>query len=279
MFQKKVMAKDSVGNETMQQVNYNIRGPWNWVTLLPCWMIGLTPSQIPVWFDRSPEFISIFRLFALDFDLNPKCPDKTHQAVTQSTVMVFHGNLSSVHKHSRAHLAGLTWQDHLPLWPFSNPAYRWAWDKCPQVTITLGYDPLLILLECTRKKLGRNAQMEVSFCYLAQVWVTGECCGSEIETRKCLGRNFAFKFSVALRILPGNFGNIPYNTTEHDLGTFFSTCGAVTNVRLVYDRETRRPKGFGFCEFADAQGAQNAISQMNGADFNGRALRVNSANK
>ncbi|KAI1716148.1 RNA recognition motif domain-containing protein [Ditylenchus destructor] len=86
------------------------------------------------------------------------------------------------------------------------------------------------------------------------------------------GQNSSSGFSVYV-------GNIPYNTTEHDLGTFFSTCGAVTNVRLVYDRETRRPKGFGFCEFADAQGAQNAISQMNGADFNGRALRVNSANK
>uniref|UniRef100_A0A915ELS5 RRM domain-containing protein n=1 Tax=Ditylenchus dipsaci TaxID=166011 RepID=A0A915ELS5_9BILA len=74
-------------------------------------------------------------------------------------------------------------------------------------------------------------------------------------------------------------GNIPYQTTENDLGNFFSQAGNVTNVRLVYDRETNRPKGFGFCEFADAQGAENAISQLNGADFNGRALRVNSANK
>jgi RNA recognition motif-containing protein len=48
---------------------------------------------------------------------------------------------------------------------------------------------------------------------------------------------------------------------------------------LVYDRETGRPKGFGFCEFSDEQSAQNAISSLNGADFNGRALRVNLANK
>ncbi|KAI1700521.1 RNA recognition motif domain-containing protein [Ditylenchus destructor] len=74
-------------------------------------------------------------------------------------------------------------------------------------------------------------------------------------------------------------GNLPYNTTEQDLGAFFSTCGAVTNVRLPIDRETNRPKGFGFCEFADEQGAQNAVSQLNGADFNGRALRVNPSNK
>eukprot|EP00080_Pristionchus_pacificus_P013367 PDM73387.1 RNA binding protein [Pristionchus pacificus] len=74
-------------------------------------------------------------------------------------------------------------------------------------------------------------------------------------------------------------GNFPYQTTENDLGNFFSQAGHVTGVRIVVDRETGRPKGFGFCEFADEQGAQNAISQFNGADFNGRSLRVNMANR
>jgi RNA recognition motif-containing protein len=48
---------------------------------------------------------------------------------------------------------------------------------------------------------------------------------------------------------------------------------------LVYDRETGRPKGFGFCEFEDERGAQKAIDNFNGQEFNGRALRVNWANK
>uniref|UniRef100_A0A915DI30 RRM domain-containing protein n=1 Tax=Ditylenchus dipsaci TaxID=166011 RepID=A0A915DI30_9BILA len=74
-------------------------------------------------------------------------------------------------------------------------------------------------------------------------------------------------------------GNLPYNVSENDLGNFFSTAGQVTNVRIVIDRETNRPKGFGFCEFADQQGAQNAVTNFNGVDFNGRALRVNLANK
>ena len=74
-------------------------------------------------------------------------------------------------------------------------------------------------------------------------------------------------------------GNIPYQTTEDDLGQFFSQAGQVTNVRLVYDRETGRPKGFGFCEFADEGAANNAIQQFNGVDFHGRALRVNLANR
>jgi RNA recognition motif-containing protein len=74
-------------------------------------------------------------------------------------------------------------------------------------------------------------------------------------------------------------GNIPYQATEDELGHFFSQAGSVVNVRLVYDRETGRPKGFGFCEFADENSAQQAINSLNGSDFNGRALRVNWANK
>lgn len=74
-------------------------------------------------------------------------------------------------------------------------------------------------------------------------------------------------------------GNIPYQCTENDLGNYFSSVGFVNNVRFVYDRNTNRPKGFGFCEFADQTGAENAISKLNGTDFNGRVLRVNWANK
>ncbi|ETN73711.1 hypothetical protein RB195_005872 [Necator americanus] len=74
-------------------------------------------------------------------------------------------------------------------------------------------------------------------------------------------------------------GNLPYQTTEDAIGNYFNQAGRVTNVKIVYDRETGRPKGFGFCEFSDEAGAQNAVNTLNGADFNGRALRVNWANK
>uniref|UniRef100_A0A0K0D0A9 exodeoxyribonuclease III n=1 Tax=Angiostrongylus cantonensis TaxID=6313 RepID=A0A0K0D0A9_ANGCA len=69
-------------------------------------------------------------------------------------------------------------------------------------------------------------------------------------------------------------GNIPYQTTEDAIGNHFSQAGRVTNVRIVYDRETGRPKGFGFCEFSDEAGAQNAVNTLNGTDFNGRSLRI-----
>ncbi|KAK6046439.1 hypothetical protein COOONC_16057 [Cooperia oncophora] len=74
-------------------------------------------------------------------------------------------------------------------------------------------------------------------------------------------------------------GNLPYQTSEQEIGDFFSQAGQVTNVRMVYDRETGRAKGFAFCEFADEAGAQNAMNRLNGADFKGRQLRVNLANR
>lgn len=49
------------------------------------------------------------------------------------------------------------------------------------------------------------------------------------------------------------------------------------NFRLVHDRETGRPKGFGFCEFVDAQTAETAQRNLNGFELNGRPLRVDSA--
>uniref|UniRef100_A0A1I7TU83 RRM domain-containing protein n=1 Tax=Caenorhabditis tropicalis TaxID=1561998 RepID=A0A1I7TU83_9PELO len=70
-------------------------------------------------------------------------------------------------------------------------------------------------------------------------------------------------------------GNAPYQTTEDEIGNFFSNVGQVTNVRIVCDRETGRPRGFAFVEFADEASANKAVEQLNGADFNGRQLRVN----
>uniref|UniRef100_A0A915NN50 RRM domain-containing protein n=1 Tax=Meloidogyne floridensis TaxID=298350 RepID=A0A915NN50_9BILA len=46
----------------------------------------------------------------------------------------------------------------------------------------------------------------------------------------------------------------------------------------IIDRNTQRSKGFGFCEFQDQQGAENAVQKMNGVEMNGRPLRVNWAN-
>jgi len=70
-------------------------------------------------------------------------------------------------------------------------------------------------------------------------------------------------------------GNLPFTTTEEDLQAVFGQHGTVTRIQIIMDRETGRSRGFGFVEMAD--GADNAITQLNGAEFQGRTLTVNEA--
>jgi RNA recognition motif-containing protein len=70
-------------------------------------------------------------------------------------------------------------------------------------------------------------------------------------------------------------GNLPFSTTADDLQQAFSKFGTVTRAQVISDRETGRSRGFGFVEMAD--GAEAAVSAMNGAMFQGRTLTVNEA--
>ena len=71
-------------------------------------------------------------------------------------------------------------------------------------------------------------------------------------------------------------GNLPFTATESDLEELFAQHGEVTSVALINDRETGRPRGFGFIEMEDAA-ADAAIDALNGTDYGGRELRVNQA--
>ena len=71
-------------------------------------------------------------------------------------------------------------------------------------------------------------------------------------------------------------GNLSWGSTEDDVRNFFSKFGTVESVAVITDRETGRSRGFGFVEMDDA-GAEKAISEANGQDLDGRALRVNEA--
>ena len=71
-------------------------------------------------------------------------------------------------------------------------------------------------------------------------------------------------------------GNLPFNATEQDVKTLFERHGKVESVKLINDRETGRPRGFGFVEMSQSE-AQGAIQALNGFQMNGRALRVNEA--
>lgn len=72
-------------------------------------------------------------------------------------------------------------------------------------------------------------------------------------------------------------GNLPFSATEADIRDLFAEYGTVDSVAIVLDRETGRPRGFGFVELAADARAQDAIRDLNGTDLQGRAIKVNEA--
>ena len=73
-------------------------------------------------------------------------------------------------------------------------------------------------------------------------------------------------------------GNLPFSADEDQVRELFAQNGrTVTEVRLITDRETGRPRGFGFVEMASREEADGAIRQLNGYQLDGRALTVNEA--
>ena len=71
-------------------------------------------------------------------------------------------------------------------------------------------------------------------------------------------------------------GNLPFTATEEGVRALFSKHGTVEKVSLITDRETGRPRGFGFVEMSNAD-ASRAMQALNGTDFDGRALKVSEA--
>lgn len=71
-------------------------------------------------------------------------------------------------------------------------------------------------------------------------------------------------------------GNLPFSATAEDVRALFERHGKVESVKLINDRETGKPRGFGFVDMSSSD-AQTAIQQMNGFQMGGRALRVNEA--
>jgi RNA recognition motif-containing protein len=73
-------------------------------------------------------------------------------------------------------------------------------------------------------------------------------------------------------------GNLAFRASKRDLGELFQQYGTVHSVRLMTDRATRKPRGFGFVEM-DPAGAAAAISNLDEHEFHGRQIRVNEANE
>src|SRR4051794_22273826 len=72
-------------------------------------------------------------------------------------------------------------------------------------------------------------------------------------------------------------GNLSFNTTENDLQDLFAAHGSVLEAKLMMDRETGRPRGFGFITMSTPEEAEAAINALSGKNIDGRDLTVNIA--
>src|SRR5450432_554283 len=110
---------------------------------------------------------------------------------------------------------------------------------------------------------GSSTHESGVFCYIANA--------------ACLPVSSLFLFQECFMNKKLYVGNLPYNTTEAQVRELFEQAGTITEVALITDRETGRPKGFGFVEMETVEGAQEAIKRFNGYSLNDRNLTVNEA--
>ncbi len=73
-------------------------------------------------------------------------------------------------------------------------------------------------------------------------------------------------------------GNLPYKTGDSELRELFEEYGEVSDANIIFDRRTRRSRGYGFVEMTNDNEAQKAIDNLNGTEFGERTLKVAEAN-
>ena len=69
-------------------------------------------------------------------------------------------------------------------------------------------------------------------------------------------------------------GNLPYSVKSEELREAFEPYGVVAAAEVIFDRRTKRSRGYGFVEMNDEQAGRRAIAELNGKEFMGRELRV-----
>lgn len=74
-------------------------------------------------------------------------------------------------------------------------------------------------------------------------------------------------------------GGLSWGTDDQKLNDAFATYGVVTEAKVILERDTGRSRGFGFVTFEDGAAADQAIAAMDGAELDGRSIRVNEAKK
>jgi RNA recognition motif-containing protein len=127
----------------------------------------------------------------------------------------------------------------------------------------------------TKKKLTANSKICITDPFIHGVdFFVLDFAWAKLRTDKASSRTFLTEpFFMAKTLY---VGNLPFSASEDDVRSLFTNYGEVVSVKLIMDRETGRPRGFGFVEMNDGD-AGAAIEALDGADFMGRALRVNEA--
>ena len=100
--------------------------------------------------------------------------------------------------------------------------------------------------------------------------------GLKSDSREQPGGNDQSGCAVKI-IMKMYVGNLSFQSTEDEIKDLFSQYGEVTDIHLPMDRETGRPRGFGFVTMDSKDAMVEAIKNLDGEDFDGRALRVNEA--
>jgi RNA recognition motif-containing protein len=97
---------------------------------------------------------------------------------------------------------------------------------------------------------------------------------TQVDPTISLGTHFSGLGDADVKIY---VGNMSFETTESEISELFGSHGEVDKVKLITDRDTGRPRGFGFVEMRNDQSARDAIAALDGTELGGRQLTVNEA--
>jgi RNA recognition motif-containing protein len=97
---------------------------------------------------------------------------------------------------------------------------------------------------------------------------------AQVDPTISLGTHFSGLGDAGVKIY---VGNLSFETTQSEVSELFGSHGEVDDVTLITDRDTGRPRGFGFVQMRDEQAARNAINALDGKELGGRQIKVNEA--
>jgi RNA recognition motif-containing protein len=97
---------------------------------------------------------------------------------------------------------------------------------------------------------------------------------TQVDPTISLGTHFSGLGDAGVKIY---VGNLSFETSESEVNQLFAAHGEVDEVAIITDRDTGRPRGFGFVQMRNEQSARDAIAALDGKELGGRQIKVNEA--